>query len=285
MASLLEQDSVEFKKEEEEELNHMEEKEEVNNTEEKEVDLSPNSHAQNQLSVIGSFLRMASPLEQDSAEFKKEEEEEVDYTNEADMNLTEEKEVDLSLNSYVYQNHPLQNKWVMWYFKPNKSRKRADNLTPFISFDTIEEFWWICNIIYPPSDIPPGYDYMLFKEGIQPMWEDENNKNGGRWMFRLRKKESIEQILDIVWMETLLCIIGQVFDDSSYDVCGAVVQKRSTCAKISIWTRNVRNKTHVLRIGRAYKERIKYHMRRRFKMIYQSHLNVAARSPRIKHSL
>ena len=73
---------------------------------------------------------MASLLEQDSVEFKKEEEElnhmemkeEVNHTEEREVDLSPDshaqKEVDLSPNSHVYQNHLLQNKWVMWYFKP-----------------------------------------------------------------------------------------------------------------------------------------------------------------------
>ncbi|CAJ0949113.1 unnamed protein product [Ranitomeya imitator] len=35
---------------------------------------------------------------------------------------------------------------------------------------------------------PDGHsDFHLFKEGIKPMWEDDANKNGGKWIIRLRK--------------------------------------------------------------------------------------------------
>ena len=46
-----------------------------------------------------------------------------------------------------------------------------------------------------------------------------------------------------------MCLIGEAFDDSSDDVCGAVAQNRAKGDKVSIWTRNARNDTHVLRIG------------------------------------
>ena len=46
-----------------------------------------------------------------------------------------------------------------------------------------------------------------------------------------------------------MCLVGEVFDDSSDDVCGAVVQSRLKGDKISIWTSNARNSEHILRIG------------------------------------
>lgn len=46
-----------------------------------------------------------------------------------------------------------------------------------------------------------------------------------------------------------MCLIGEIFDDSSDDICGAVAQNRTKGDKISIWTRVAKNKDHVHRIG------------------------------------
>ena len=35
------------------------------------------------------------------------------------------------------------------------------------------------------------------------MWEDKTNKDGGRWLLNLDKKERKEGVLDGVWMETV----------------------------------------------------------------------------------
>lgn len=48
-----------------------------------------------------------------------------------------------------------------------------------------------------------------------------------------------------------MCLIGEIFDDSSDDICGAVAQNRAKGDKISIWTRVAQNKDHVHRIGWA----------------------------------
>lgn len=35
------------------------------------------------------------------------------------------------------------------------------------------------------------------------MWEDKGNKDGGRWLLNLEKRERKEGTLDSVWMETV----------------------------------------------------------------------------------
>jgi len=42
----------------------------------------------------------------------------------------------------------------------------------------------------------------ILQEGIQPMWEDERNKLGGRWLVNLdKRKRGVE--LDRFWLETV----------------------------------------------------------------------------------
>ena len=47
----------------------------------------------------------------------------------------------------------------------------------------------------------------------------------------------------------LMCLVGEVFDDSSDEVCGAVVQTRQKGDKLCIWTRDFRATDHNQRIG------------------------------------
>ena len=37
------------------------------------------------------------------------------------------------------------------------------------------------------NDLPHTSDYHLFKKGIKPMWEDDANRWGGKWIVRLKK--------------------------------------------------------------------------------------------------
>lgn len=118
------------------------------------------------------------------------------------------------------------------------------------------------------------------------MWEDNQNKRGGRWLITLAKQQRHTE-LDRFWLETvsaallglacsvlavvfppapvlspsrdcpgppfsswqLLCLIGEMFDEYSDEVCGAVINIRAKGDKIAIWTREAENREGVTHIG------------------------------------
>lgn len=151
--------------------------------------------------------------------------------------------------------HPLQNKWAMWFFKNDKNKDWASNLRYITSFDTVEDFWALYNHILPASKLGPGCDYSVFKDGVEPMWEDAQNKKGGRWLINLNKQQRHSD-LDNFWLETLLCLIGEAFDEQSDDICGAVVNIRPKGDKLAVWTADARNAENNLKIGRTLKQRL-----------------------------
>ncbi|NWW46434.1 IF4E factor, partial [Pedionomus torquatus] len=101
-----------------------------------------------------------------------------------------------------YIKHPLQNRWALWFFKNDKSKTWQANLRLISKFDTVEDFWALYNHIQLSSNLMPGCDYSLFKDGIEPMWEDEKNKRGGRWLITLNKQQRRSD-LDRFWLETV----------------------------------------------------------------------------------
>ncbi|XP_073494529.1 eukaryotic translation initiation factor 4E isoform X2 [Phyllobates terribilis] len=131
------------------------------------------------------------------------------------------------------------------------------------------------NHIQLSSNLMSGCDYSLFKDGIEPMWEDEKNKRGGRWLITLNKQQRRND-LDRFWLETLMCLIGESFDDYSDDICGAVVNVRAKGDKIAIWTTECENRDAVTHIGRVYKERLG--LPPKVVLGYQSHGDTATKS-------
>ena len=47
-----------------------------------------------------------------------------------------------------------------------------------------------------------GYFHFVCQDGIKPMWEDDRNKLGGRWLMTLNKQQRHND-LDRYWMETV----------------------------------------------------------------------------------
>lgn len=151
--------------------------------------------------------------------------------------------------------HPLQNKWAMWFFKNDKNKDWASNLRYITSFATVEDFWALYNHILPASKLGAGCDYSVFKDGVEPMWEDARNKKGGRWLINLNKQQRHSD-LDNFWLETLLCLIGEAFDEQSDDICGAVVNIRPKGDKLAVWTADAKNPENNMKIGRTLKQRL-----------------------------
>ncbi len=59
------------------------------------------------------------------------------------------------------------------------------------------------NHIELASHLNSGSDYSVFKQGIRPMWEDERNKAGGRWLFTFNKKSTTANRIDETWLEVV----------------------------------------------------------------------------------
>ena len=74
---------------------------------------------------------------------------------------------------------------------------------------------------------------LSFRYGIRPMWEDENNKEGGKWIVRLRKGFATR-----CWENLILAMLGEQFMVGR-EICGAVISVRyHTEDIVSIWNRN-----------------------------------------------
>ena len=56
------------------------------------------------------------------------------------------------------------------------------NLQLIGSFATCEKFWQIFCHLVRPGELTNHCDFHLFKKGIKPLWEDEANRYGGKFL-------------------------------------------------------------------------------------------------------
>lgn len=131
--------------------------------------------------------------------------------------------------------HPLREPWVFWTRPPiskaNGYIEYEKTLHPIAQVHTVEEFWQVYKHLKHPSDLPLVTDYHLFKKGIRPIWEDEENRKGGKWTLRMKKG-----IADRYWEEILMACVGDLISDGTDIVNGAVLSVRNGEDIISIWT-------------------------------------------------
>jgi len=155
----------------------------------------------------------------------------------------------------VMMKHPLANKWVFWWGRNDKSKTWEQNQEKIATVDTIEDFWQVHNYIEPASKLGQGCDYMVFKKGIQPDWEDFQNMAGGRWIANI-DRNSRDDVVDDFWLEILFIMIGEHAGDYADMVNGAVINIRAKTHKLAVWLKDANNMNAVMQIGRLMKSRL-----------------------------
>ena len=108
-------------------------------------------------------------------------------------------------------------------------------MEPIADINTVEEFWAVYQYLVKPDEADFKTCYHFFQEGIKPIWEDEGNKNGGRWHIWLPKGQTNK-----LWEDLLIHLIGNQFANSD-DVCGVEVRIKPRGDSLSIWHKDASN--------------------------------------------
>jgi len=136
----------------------------------------------------------------------------------------------------------LENKFSFWYRiddiiqyqlqKQALDKKEYEvQVKKIAEFDSVEDFWGIFQHLRKPDSCRAGIEYFMFKEPIKPMWEDENNKNGGRISIKLRKDYTT-----IIWEEMIFALIGGILPKQmKEEINGIVVTSRKEYNTLQIW--------------------------------------------------
>lgn len=135
----------------------------------------------------------------------------------------------------------LQHTWRFLEHSKNASDQNWSNsYKEIISFSTIEEFWASFSCMPRPSEIMfdgklfPLIEtrqidgYSMFKEGINPAWEDPANQYGGE-LRMIRGVTNLEQ-LNILWENIVLALIGEMIEETD-EICGCRITDKSKIGK------------------------------------------------------
>ncbi|CAG8433370.1 8102_t:CDS:2 [Ambispora gerdemannii] len=131
--------------------------------------------------------------------------------------------------------HPLHFTWVFWFMHRTPGSKILNyesSMKKIAAFSSIEDFWKVYSHLRRPHELPNISDYHLFKQGVRPVWEDETNINGGKWIVRLRKG-----LASRYWESLVMAVIGDQFDVGT-EICGAVLSIRSSEDILSLWNQS-----------------------------------------------
>ncbi|KAI9229805.1 MAG: translation initiation factor eIF 4e-like domain-containing protein [Piptocephalis tieghemiana] len=131
--------------------------------------------------------------------------------------------------------HALRHQWTLWFMHRTPGQKITDYeaaIKRIATFATIEEFWQVHQHLVRPNDLPNISDYHLFKAGVRPVWEDDANIKGGKWIVRLKKG-----LASRYWESLMIAVVGDQFDLGD-EICGAVLSMRNSEDILSLWNKN-----------------------------------------------
>lgn len=142
------------------------------------------------------------------------------------------------------RNDKLSDTWVLWSHHINEQAWDIDSYTKICDIKFDDDFEWLC------QNFPPFEDYILYlmRTGIEPIWEDPKNRNGGCYSFKVSKlhyKETWEEL-----SRALICdyICNDIEDAET--ITGISINPRTNTIKI--WN-NDKNRKEITILNKCVK--------------------------------
>ncbi|EMG46550.1 Eukaryotic translation initiation factor 4E (EIF-4E), putative, partial [Candida maltosa Xu316] len=123
---------------------------------------------------------------------------------------------------------------------------------------SLEQLWSSLTSIKKTYSLNIGTEFLIFKTGVNPVWEDPINSKGGRWVFRFNRKvidddyakqEKLRKRSCLIWERLVLkTLTGSLIPNSNTqeiqdlllnDICGLVLSVRKDEDIISLWNSNL----------------------------------------------
>ncbi|CAI5759718.1 unnamed protein product [Candida verbasci] len=189
--------------------------------------------------------------------------------------LNIEKTIENTLIQVKKTDHVLPYCWTIWYHSRNKKPKEEEDSNNIVdsylqtttelnfidfngnnlkNFASLEQLLLILSNIKKTFDLSIGTEFLIFKTGINPVWEDPINAKGGRWIFRFNRNSVEDPIQSrkrvcIIWERLVLkTLTGSLIPDIyssdiqsllNTDICGLVLSIRKDEDILSIWNANI----------------------------------------------
>jgi len=172
------------------------------------------------------------------------------------------------------QDLKLNTNWTVYYMQKKIGKNEqidsadwAQRTHKIAEFGTVTKFWQIINHLPAPHNLFSinGPSIMIFRNSIQPEWDDPENENGGIWKITLSHRSMKEHkydktIISRLWYELLVSVVGESLVEDPFTmslITGIIVARKNSEDRIQIWTKNSENAEKQLEIGNAVKSVLK----------------------------
>jgi len=169
---------------------------------------------------------------------------------------------------------PLNRHWSFYYL--SNTKEWTDRINHIGTIKSVQQFWAIYNHVKLPTHISVGCDLMLFQSDIEPKWENDANREGGRLVVEMAKSDRNETMI-ANWLNTILGLIGEHCSEPHVAKCyGVQFQSRRKADKISLWVASGHTKDEIKNLGAWFLDGLKTIQGDKVK--YNSHMSQSGKT-------
>lgn len=130
--------------------------------------------------------------------------------------------------------HTLSDKWVLYAHLPHDTNWSIDSYKSILEFNTVEQSLGLFEAI--PDIMINNCMLFLMRNKIKPIWEDEHNRKGGSFSFKVANNDVAK-----VWRSLCYSTIGgSVSHNSTFmsDINGITISPKRNFCILKIWMRS-----------------------------------------------
>lgn len=125
----------------------------------------------------------------------------------------------------------LSDSWCLYCLSNAVTKEETFDPTLVFRIDSVPTFWKTMNNLPEPTDMSPPTTMYLFRDDINPKWEDPKNVSGGMWTLRVDRDK-----IDMVWLLVACKTIGESWlKEHRNTINGIALKVREKKFTIDVW--------------------------------------------------
>jgi hypothetical protein len=137
----------------------------------------------------------------------------------------------VSTNSVL---HDLSDGWILWAHLPHDTDWGLKSYMKIYEFNTVEQAITITETL--PPVLVTNCMLFLMRKGINPIWEDERNRNGGCFSYKIPNKDVPD-----AWKQLSYSLVGETMSDNKKllpHINGITISPKKNFCIIKVWLAN-----------------------------------------------
>lgn len=130
--------------------------------------------------------------------------------------------------------HKLNGTWKLWAHLPHDTNWNIESYKNIFTFETAESTLSILDIL--PNNLIKNCMLFIMRDNIKPIWEDERNRNGGCFSYKINNKVVVD-----IWKSLVKKLLGETLLKNSNDmnkINGITISPKRNFCIIKLWLKD-----------------------------------------------